>query len=82
MKCLKEPVSRMADIQAAISAELTGILERLGSSAEKLTGPAREAERWPPVGPILRRQPRAPARVATRLGVHHLANFGGCPSRL
>ena len=50
------------DGKAAISAEVSGILERLGSSAEQLVGAAGKTQQGPAAGPVLRRQPRAPAR--------------------
>ena len=69
------------DGKAVISAELAGILERLGSSAEALARATRKVKGRPPAGPIFRRQPRPPARGRGALGVHHLANLGGCPAR-
>ena len=48
--------------KAAISAELAGIFERLGSNAENWQARLREAGRGPIAGPVLRRQPGALAR--------------------
>ena len=56
------------DGKAAISAEVAGILERLGSTRGKLARPARETQQRPPPRPILRRQPGAPARSRRALG--------------
>ena len=48
--------------KTAISAELAGILERLGSSAESWREPAGETPRGPFVRPFLRRHSREAAR--------------------
>jgi hypothetical protein len=69
------------DGKAAISAELVGILERLGSSAESWQVRLEKLK----VGRLLGRffaASRARLRaVASHLGMHHLANLEGCPSR-
>ncbi len=75
--------------KSAISAELAGILARLGTSAEgwqvrleKLRG-GRLLGRFcaGQSQALLSRERKATIEVATRLGVHHLANLGGCPAR-
>ena len=43
--------------KTAISVELTGILARLGTSVERMADSARQAQRWPAAGPLLRSQP-------------------------
>ena len=67
--------------KAAISAELAGIFERLGSNAENWQARLQKLA----VGRLLGRffaASRALLReTATRLGVHHLANLGGCAAR-
>jgi len=67
--------------KAVISGELAGVFERLGSNAEELAGAVAEAGRGPVAGPFLRRRRARLREVAERLGVHHLANLGGCAAR-
>jgi hypothetical protein len=65
------------DGKALISAELSGILERVGSGAESWWAGSRNsarATRFFAASRLRRRE------VAARLGVH-LANLGGCPAR-
>ena len=67
--------------KAMISAEGLGILHRVGISLEEWHARLDRLRH----GRLLRRfiaGSRARLReVATRLGVHHLANLGGCPAR-
>ncbi len=75
--------------KSAISAELAGILARLGTSAEgwqarleKLRGGWLVGRFLPGSRKrVLSRERKATIEVAARLGVHHLANLGGCPAR-
>jgi hypothetical protein len=69
------------DRKAKISAELSGILERIGSNAETWWARIEKLSK----GPLLRRSFAAsrarPRETAATLGVHHLASLGGCPAR-
>ena len=56
--------------KAAISGELAGVFERLGSNAENWQGRLRKLAASRVRGPFLRRQPSPVAEVAERLGVH------------
>jgi REP element-mobilizing transposase RayT len=67
--------------KAAISAELAGILERLGSSAESWWARLEKLSRGRLLGSFFAASRDRLREVAARLGVHHLANLGGCPAR-
>ncbi len=69
------------DGKAAISAELTGILERLGSSAESWRGRLEKLKSGRLLGRFFAASRERLRHVAARLGVHHLANLGGCAAR-
>jgi hypothetical protein len=67
--------------KAMISTELAGVFERLGSNAENWQARLRKLT----AGPLLCRFFAASrarlSEIAGRLGVHHLANLGGCAAR-
>ena len=67
--------------KAAISAELTGILERLGSSAENWWARIEKLSKGRLLGRFFAASRNRLRETAARLGVHHLANLGGCPAR-
>ena len=69
------------DGKTTISAELTGILERLGSSAESWQARLEKLRGGRLLGRFFAASRERPREVATRLGVHRLANLGGCPVR-
>jgi hypothetical protein len=67
--------------KALISAELSGILERLGSSAESWRARLEKLRTGRLLGRFFAATRERLRQVAARLGVHHLANLGGCPAR-
>jgi hypothetical protein len=67
--------------KAVISAEDSGILQRLGSSAESWWSRLEKLSRGRLLGRSFAATRDRLREVATRLGVHHLANLGGCPAR-
>ena len=69
------------DGKAAISAEVSGILERLGSSAESWWGRMEKLSKGRLLGRFFAASRERLREVAGGLGVHHLANLGGCPAR-
>ena len=69
------------DGKAAISAELSGILDRLGSSAESWRARLEKLSSGRLLGRFFAASRERLREVAARLGVHHLANLGGCPAR-
>jgi hypothetical protein len=66
---------------AAISAELSGILERLGSSAESWWFRLEKLSKSRLLGRFFAASRERPREAARGLGVRHLANLGGCPAR-
>ena len=56
------------DGKAAISAELAGILERLGQQFRALVVADRKAQQGPPARPLLRGEPRSITRSGARPG--------------
>jgi len=72
---------RFRDGKAAISAELSGILERLGSNAEGWWSRIEKLSRGRLLGRFFAASRERLREVARGLGVHHLANLGGCPAR-
>ena len=68
------------DGKSALSAELTGILERLGTSAETWHARLEKLKDGRLLGRFFAANQSA-AEVAAQLRVHHLANLGGCPAR-
>jgi hypothetical protein len=69
------------DGKAVISAELSGILERLGSSAERWRARLEKLKASRLLGRFFAASRARLREVATALGVHHLANLGGCQAR-
>ena len=69
------------DGKAAISTDLTGILARLGSSAETWLARLEKLRGGRLLGRFFAASREHLRKVATRLAVHHLANLGGCPVR-
>jgi hypothetical protein len=66
---------------AAISRELSGILDRIGSSATSWQARLEKLGRSRLLGRFFAATRDRLRQVATRLGLHHLANLGGCPAR-
>ena len=69
------------DGKAAISAELSGIFERLGSTAESWWSRIEKLSKGRLLGRFFAASRERLREVARGLGVHHLANLGGCPAR-
>jgi hypothetical protein len=69
------------DGKAAISAEVAGILERLGSNAESWWCRIEKLSNGRLLGRFFAVNRQRLRDVARRLGVHHLANLGGCVAR-
>ncbi len=69
------------DGKAAISAEVTGILDRLQSSAESWRARLEKLRGGRLLGRFFAASRERLREVAARLGVHHLANRAGCPAR-
>jgi hypothetical protein len=69
------------DGKATISAELSGILNRLGSSAERWHARLEKLKSGRLLGRFFAASRERLREVARGLGVHHLANLGGCPAR-
>jgi REP element-mobilizing transposase RayT len=67
--------------KAVLSAELSGILERLGSSAESWWSRIEKLSRGRLLGRFFAASRARLREVARGLGVHHLANLGGCAAR-
>ena len=69
------------DGKAVISAELAGILERLGTSAEAWRERLQKLRDGRLLGRFFAASRARLREAAAHLGVHHLANLGGCPAR-
>ena len=69
------------DGKAAISAELSGILERLGSNAERWWSRIEKLSKGRLLGRFFAASRDRLRQAANALGVHHLANLGGCAAR-
>jgi REP element-mobilizing transposase RayT len=67
--------------KAAISRELSGILDRIGSSAASWQARLEKLSRSRLLGRFFAATRDRLRQVATRLGLHHLANLGSCPAR-
>jgi hypothetical protein len=67
--------------KAAISAELSGILERLGSDAERWWSRLEKLSKGRLLGRFFVASRDRLRQAANSLGVHHLANLGGCAAR-
>ena len=66
--------------KATISRELSGIFDRLGSSAESWWARLEKLSKGRLLGRFFAASRERLREVATHLGVHHLANLGGCPA--
>ncbi len=66
------------DGKAVISTELTGRLERLGSSADRWQSRFEKLKGGRLLGRFFAASRQRLREVATRLKVHHLANLAGC----
>ncbi len=69
------------DGKTAISAELSGILERIGSNAENWWARLEKLSNGKLLGRFFAASRARLREVAAHLGVHHLANLAGCPAR-
>jgi hypothetical protein len=69
------------DAKAAISAELSGILERIGSNAETWWARLEKLSNGKLLGRFFAASRARLREVAAHLTVHHLANLAGCPAR-
>jgi REP element-mobilizing transposase RayT len=67
--------------KAAISVEISGILERLGSSADQWWARLQKLSKGRLLGRFFAGTRERLREVARGLGVHHLANLAGCPAR-
>jgi hypothetical protein len=67
--------------KAVISGELTGVFERLGSNAENWQARLHKLAPSRLLGRFFAASRARLREVAGRLGVHHLANLGGCAER-
>jgi REP element-mobilizing transposase RayT len=80
--CLVDFTGRMfREGKGAISAELAGILERLGSNSERWWSRIEKLNEGRLLGRFFAASRERLREVARGLGVHHLANLGGCPAR-
>jgi REP element-mobilizing transposase RayT len=67
--------------KAVISAEVSGILDRLGSSAESWWVRLEKLSKGRLLGRFFAASRERLRELARGLGVHRLANLGGCPAR-
>jgi hypothetical protein len=67
------------DRKAAISAEVAGIPERRGGTVESWHASLEKLSMGRLLGRFFAASRARLRKVAARLGVHHLANLGGCP---
>jgi hypothetical protein len=67
--------------KSVISAEVAGILERPGSTAESWCSRLVKLRRGRLFGRFFAASRERLREVARGLGVHHLDNLGGCPAR-
>ena len=67
--------------KAAISSEVSRILERLGSSAESWWARLEKLSKGRLLGRFFAASRAQLREVATQLSVHHIANLGGCSAR-
>ena len=68
-------------VKAVISGELAGVFERLGSNAENWQARLQKLAAGRLLGRFFAASRARLREVAARLGVHHLANLGGCAAR-
>ena len=66
--------------KAVISAELTGIFDRLGTSAETWQARLERLKSGRLLGRFFAASRTRLREVAAHMKVHHLANLGGCPA--
>ena len=66
---------------AAISAELAGILDRLGTTAESWQARLEKLKAGRLLGRFFAASRARLREAAARLRVHHLANLAGCAAR-
>jgi hypothetical protein len=66
---------------ATISRKLSGIFDRLGSTAENWWARLEKLSNGRLLGRFLAAKRERLREVARGLGVHHLANLSGCPAR-
>ena len=64
--------------KARISRELAGVFDRLGSSAESWWARLEKLSKGRLLGRFFAASRERLREVASQLGVHHLANLGGC----
>ena len=69
------------DGKATISAELAGIFERLGTSSDRWWARLEKLSQGRLLGRFFAATRERLREAARGLGVHHLANLGGCPAR-
>ncbi len=69
------------DGKAVISSELAGIFERLGSDAQTWQARLHKLVADRLLGRFFAASRTRLSEVAERLGLHHLANLGGCAAR-
>jgi hypothetical protein len=67
--------------KAVISAELANIFDRLGSTADSWWSRLEKLSQGRLLGRYFAAKRERLREVARGLGVHHLANLGGCPAR-
>jgi hypothetical protein len=67
--------------KAVISAEVVGILHRVGISLEEWHARLERLKRGHLLGRFIAGSRARLREVAARIGVHHLANLGACPAR-
>ena len=67
--------------EAVISVKVTRILERLGRGAETWRARLEKLKSGRLLGRFFAASRVRLRHVAAHLGVHHLANLGGCPAR-
>jgi hypothetical protein len=66
--------------KAALSRELAGILDRLGTSAERWQARLEALRRGRLLGRFFAASRQRLREVAERLGLRRTANLGGCPA--
>ena len=67
--------------KAAISAEISGILKRLDTNAESWRARLAKLKTSPLLGRFFAASRQRLRELASRFGVHRLANFAACPAR-
>jgi hypothetical protein len=69
------------DGKAVISSELEELLERIGSTPQSWWARIEKLNKGRLLGRFFAASRMRLREVAARLGVHHLANLGGCTAR-